>query len=123
MERKIILSEKEIPDKWYNITADMPNKPLPPLHPGTKEPIGPDALVPLFPMELIKQEVSPEKWIDIPDEVRNIYSMCRPKPLDRATNLEKAPDTPCKIYYKYEGVSPTVSHKPNTAIAQVHYNE
>ena len=123
MERKIILGEKEIPDKWYNITADMPNKPLPPLHPGTKEPIGPDALAPLFPMELIKQEVSPEKWIDIPDEVRNIYSMWRPTPLYRAINLEKALDTPAKIYYKYEGVSPTGSHKPNTAVAQAYYNK
>ena len=123
MERKIILSEKEIPDKWYNITADMPNKPLPPLHPVTKEPIGPDALAPLFPMELIKQEVSPEKWIDIPDEVRNIYSMWRPTPLYRSTNLEKALDTPAKIYYKYEGVSPTGSHKPNTAVAQAYYNK
>lgn len=123
MERKIILGEKEIPDKWYNITADMPNKPLPPLHPGTKEPIGPDALAPLFPMELIKQEVSTEKWIDIPDEVRNIYSMWRPTPLYRATNLEKALDTPAKIYYKYEGVSPTGSHKPNTAVAQAYYNK
>ena len=123
MERKIILGEKEIPDKWYNITADMPNKPMPPLHPGTKEPIGPDALAPLFPMELIKQEVSTEKWIDIPDEVRNIYSMWRPTPLYRATNLEKALDTPAKIYYKYEGVSPTGSHKPNTAVAQAYYNK
>ncbi|PDH44917.1 MAG: TrpB-like pyridoxal phosphate-dependent enzyme [Flavobacteriales bacterium MED-G22] len=123
MERKIILGEKEIPDKWYNITADMPNKPLPPLHPGTREPIGPDALAPLFPMELIKQEVSTEKWIDIPDEVRNIYSMWRPTPLYRATNLEKALDTPAKIYYKYEGVSPTGSHKPNTAVAQAYYNK
>ena len=123
MERKIILGEKEIPDKWYNITADMPNKPLPPLHPGTKEPIGPDALAPLFPMELIKQEVSTEKWIDIPDEVRNIYSMWRPTPLYRAINLEKALDTPAKIYYKYEGVSPTGSHKPNTAVAQAYYNK
>ena len=123
MERKIILGEKEIPDKWYNITADMPNKPLPPLHPGTREPIGPDALAPLFPMELIKQEVSTEKWIDIPDEVRNIYSMWRPTPLYRAINLEKALDTPAKIYYKYEGVSPTGSHKPNTAVAQAYYNK
>ncbi len=123
MERKIILGEKEIPDKWYNITADMPNKPMPPLHPGTKEPIGPDALAPLFPMELIKQEVSTEKWIDIPDEVRNIYSMWRPTPLYRAINLEKALDTPAKIYYKYEGVSPTGSHKPNTAVAQAYYNK
>ncbi len=121
--RKITLSEKDIPDKWYNIMADMPNKPLPPLHPGTKEPIGPEALAPLFPMELIKQEVSTEKWIDIPDEVRNIYSIWRPTPLFRAHNLEKLLDTPAKIYYKYEGVSPAGSHKPNTAVPQAYYNK
>lgn len=121
--RKIFLSEKEIPEKWYNIIADMPNKPLPPLHPGTKEPIGPEALAPLFPEELIKQEVSAEKWIDIPDEVRNIYSIWRPTPLYRAYGLEKALDTPAKIYYKYEGVSPAGSHKPNTAVPQAYYNK
>jgi tryptophan synthase beta chain len=88
--RKITLSENEIPDKWYNIIADMPNKPLPPLHPGTKEPIGPEALAPLFPMELIKQEVCAEKWMDIPDEVRKIYSNWRPKPIYRTNGLEKA---------------------------------
>ncbi len=121
--RKFTLSEQEIPDKWYNIIADMPNKPLPPLHPGTKEPIGPDALAPLFPMALIEQEVSGEKWIDIPDEVRNIYSIWRPTPLYRAYGLEKALDTPAKIYYKYEGVSPSGSHKPNTAVAQAYYNK
>ncbi|MEL6694920.1 MAG: TrpB-like pyridoxal phosphate-dependent enzyme [Bacteroidota bacterium] len=121
--RKITLSEKEIPEKWYNIVADMPNKPLPPLHPGTREPIGPDALAPLFPMELIKQEVTTDKWVDIPDEVRNIYSMWRPTPLYRAYGLEKALDTPAKIYYKYEGVSPSGSHKPNTAVAQAYYNK
>ena len=82
--RKILLTENEIPDKWYNIVADMPNKPLPPLHPGTKEPIGPDALAPLFPMDLIMQEVSAEKWIEIPDEVRDIYSHWRPTPMYRA---------------------------------------
>ena len=121
--RKITLSENEIPDKWYNIIADMPNKPLPPLHPGTKEPIGPEALAPLFPMELIKQEVTPEKWVDIPDEVRDIYTMWRPTPLYRAYGLEKALDTPAKVYYKYEGVSPSGSHKPNTAVAQAYYNK
>ena len=121
--RKILLTENEIPDKWYNIVADMPNKPLPPLHPGTKEPIGPDALAPLFPMDLIMQEVSPEKWIEIPDEVRDIYSHWRPTPMYRAYNLEKALDTKCKIYYKYEGVSPAGSHKPNTAVAQAYYNK
>jgi len=121
--RKITLSEQEIPEQWYNIVADMPNKPLPPLHPGTKEPIGPEALAPLFPQELIKQEVSTEKWITIPDEVRNIYSLWRPTPLYRAYELEKALDTPAKIYYKYEGVSPAGSHKPNTAIPQAYYNK
>ncbi len=122
-KRKITLEEKEIPEKWYNIVADMPNKPLPPLHPGTKEPIGPEALAPLFPEELIKQEVSQEKWIDIPDEVRNIYSIWRPTPLYRAYGLEKALDTPAKIYYKYEGTSPSGSHKPNTAVPQAYYNK
>lgn len=120
--RKITLGEHEIPDKWYNIVADMPNKPLPPLHPETKEPIGPDALAPLFPQALIEQEVSTEKWILIPDEVRDIYSIWRPSPLYRAYGLEKALDTPAKIYYKYEGVSPAGSHKPNTAVAQAYYN-
>ncbi len=120
--RKILLEEREIPDKWYNILADMPNKPLPPLSPATMEPIGPEDLAPLFPMELIKQEVSAEKWIDIPDEVRNIYSLWRPTPLYRAYGLEKALDTPAKIYYKYEGVSPSGSHKPNTAVPQAYYN-
>lgn len=122
-ERKITLTEKEIPENWYNIVADMPNKPLPPLHPGTKEPIGPEALAPLFPMELIKQEVSAEKWVAIPEEVRDVYSMWRPTPLYRAHNLEKMLDTPAKIYYKYEGVSPSGSHKPNTAVAQAFYNK
>ena len=121
--RKITLDEKEIPEKWYNIIADMPNKPLPPLHPGTKEPIGPDALAPLFPMELIKQEVTPDKWVDIPEKIRDIYALWRPTPLYRAYGLEKVLDTPAKIYYKYEGVSPTGSHKPNTAVAQAYYNK
>ena len=121
--RKITLSENEIPEKWYNIVADMPNKPLPPLHPATKQPIGPEALAPLFPMELIQQEVSEAKWITIPDEVRTIYSIWRPTPLYRAYGLEKALDTPAKIYYKYEGVSPSGSHKPNTAVPQAYYNK
>jgi tryptophan synthase beta chain len=123
MERKILLTEKEMPEHWYNIMADMPNKPLPPLHPGTKRPIGPEALAPLFPMELIKQEVSTDKWIAIPEEVRDIYKLWRPTPLYRAYNLEKALDTPAKIYYKYEGVSPAGSHKPNTAVPQAYYNK
>ncbi len=121
--RKITLNENEIPEKWYNIQPDMPNKPLPPLHPATKEPIGPEDLAPLFPMELIKQEVSQERWIEIPEEVREIYKMWRPTPMFRAYNLEKALDTPAKIYYKYEGVSPAGSHKPNTAVAQAYYNK
>ena len=123
MQRKILLSEKDIPEQWYNIVADMPNKPLPPLHPATKEPIGPEALAPLFPMELIKQEVTTDKYVTIPDEVRHIYSMWRPTPMYRAYNLEKVLDTPAKIYYKYEGTSPTGSHKPNTAVAQAYYNK
>jgi len=122
-ERKILLSENEIPDKWYNIIYNMPNKPLPPLHPGTKEPIGPDALAPLFPMALIQQEVSADQWVPIPDAVRDIYTLWRPTPLFRARNLEKTLDTPARIYYKYEGVSPAGSHKPNTAIPQAYYNK
>ena len=122
-EKKILLSEKEIPENWYNIMADMPNRPLPPLNPATREPIGPDALAPLFPMGLIMQEVSTEKWIEIPDEIRDIYKLWRPSPMFRAYNLEKALDTPAKIYYKYEGVSPAGSHKPNTAVAQAYYNK
>lgn len=123
MERKIILSEKEMPTHWYNIIADMPNKPLPPLHPGTKQPIGPEMLAPLFPMELIKQEVTTDKYVEIPEQVRDIYSIWRPTPLYRAYGLEKLLDTPAKIYYKYEGVSPSGSHKPNTAVPQAYYNK
>jgi len=123
MQRKIMLSEAEIPRFYYNITADMPNKPLPPLHPGTRQPITPDLLEPLFPKELILQEVSYERFIEIPDEVRKIYASWRPTPLFRATGLEKLLDTPAKIYYKYEGVSPAGSHKPNTAVAQAFYSK
>lgn len=122
-QRKFTLEEKDIPENWYNIVADMPNKPLPPLHPGTLEPIGPDALAPLFPMALIEQEVSTDKWITIPDEVRNLYSIWRPTPLYRAYELEKALDTQAKIYYKYEGGSPSGSHKPNTAVPQAYYSK
>ncbi len=121
--KKILLNESEMPDKYYNIQADMPNPTLPPLHPGTKQPLSPEDLTPLFPMELIKQEVSEERYIEIPDEVRGIYKVYRPTPLIRAINFEKLLDTPAKIYYKYEGVSPTGSHKPNTAIAQAFYNK
>jgi len=121
--KKIILEDKELPEKWYNIQADMPNKPLPPLHPVTKQPIGPEDLSRIFPMELIKQEVSQERWIDIPEEIRDVYRMWRPTPMFRAYNLEKLLDTRAKIYYKYEGVSPAGSHKPNTAVPQAYYNK
>ena len=121
--KKIILPENEIPTHWYNIVADMKNKPLPPLHPGTKEPIGPEMLMPLFPKELIKQEVTTEKFVEIPEEVREIYKIWRPTPMFRAMGLEKALDTPAKIYYKYEGVSPAGSHKPNTSVPQAYYNK
>ena len=120
--RKFFLDEKEMPTSWYNIMADMPTKPMPSLHPGTKQPVGPQDLAPLFPMELIKQEVSAEKYIEIPEEVQDIYKLWRPSPLHRAYSLEKALDTPAKIYYKNEGVSPAGSHKPNTAVAQAYYN-
>jgi tryptophan synthase beta chain len=116
------LDEKDIPERWYNIVADMPNRPLPPIHPATHQPIGPDALTPLFPMGLIQQEVSTERWVEIPDEVREIYRLWRPTPLVRARRLERALGTPARIYYKYEGVSPAGSHKPNTAVAQAFYN-
>jgi len=120
---KINLSEDEMPKYWYNIQADMPNPALPPLHPGTKQPVGPEDLAPLFPMELIKQEVSKERFIEIPEEIRDIYKIWRPTPLFRAKRLEKLLDTPAKIYYKYEGVSPSGSHKTNTAVAQAYYNK
>jgi tryptophan synthase beta chain len=120
---KYVLDEKHMPTTWYNIQADLP-EPLPPvLHPGTGQPIGPDDLAPLFPMELILQEVSQERTIEIPEEVQQIYRQWRPTPLYRARQLEKALDTPARIYYKYEGVSPTGSHKPNTAVAQAYYNK
>jgi len=122
-QTKIILSDKEIPTKWYNIMADMPNLPKPPLHPGTKQPVGPKDLSPIFPMALIEQEMSQERWIDIPEEVMEIYSLWRPSPLFRAHRLEAALKTPAKIYYKYEGVSPAGSHKPNTSIPQAYYNK
>jgi len=121
--KKIILSENEMPKQWYNIMADMPNKPLPPLHPATKQPVGPEDLAAVFPMELIKQEVSAERYIDIPDEVLDLYMKFRPSPLFRATSLEKALGTKSKIYYKYEGGNYSGSHKANTAIAQAYYNK
>lgn len=120
---KILLSEREMPTRWYNIQADMPNLPQPPLHPATKKPVGPQDLSAIFPMELIKQEVTQERWIDIPEEVLEIYKLWRPSPLYRARRLEKALDTPARIYYKYEGVSPAGSHKLNTAVPQAYYNK
>lgn len=120
---KILLSEKEMPRHWYNIVADMPNKPMPPLDPVTRQPIGPEALAAIFPIELIKQEVSAERYIEIPEEVLNLYKTYRPSPLYRAFNLEKSLGTKSKIYYKYEGGNYSGSHKANTAIAQAYYNK
>ncbi len=120
---KYLLTEDQMPVSWYNIAADLPSPPPPVLHPGTGQPIGPDDLAPLFPMALIAQEVSQERAIAIPEEVQAIYRQWRPTPLFRARRLERALDTPAKIYYKYEGVSPAGSHKPNTAVAQAYYNK
>lgn len=122
-ETKIFLSEKEIPKQWYNIVADLPTPMQPSLHPGTMQPIGPDDLSPLFPMELILQEVSQDRLIDIPEPVLEALSLWRPSPMIRAHRFEKFLGTPAKIYFKYEGVSPTGSHKPNTAVAQAYYNK
>ncbi len=121
--KKIFLPESEMPRQWYNIMADMPTPMEPPLHPGTGQPVGPDDLAPIFPMNLIEQEVSTERWIDIPEGVLEKYVIWRPTPLYRAYDLERYLDTPAKIYYKNEGVSPAGSHKPNTAIAQAYYNK
>ena len=121
-ELKVLLSEKEMPRQWYNILPDMPNPPKPPLHPATHQPVGPEDLSAIFPMALIEQEVSQERWIDIPEEVLRVYALWRPSPLVRARRLEEALKTPAKIYYKYEGVSPAGSHKPNTAVPQAYYN-
>jgi tryptophan synthase beta chain len=120
---KVFLDESEIPRQWYNILADMPSPMSPPLHPGTGQPVGPDDLAPVFPMNLIEQEVSTERWIDIPEEVLEKYLLWRPTPLYRARNFEKLLDAPVQIYYKNEGVSPPGSHKPNTAVPQAYYNK
>ena len=122
-QTKFILDESRIPRTWYNIVADLPSPPPPVLHPGTGQPIGPADLAPLFPMALIGQEVSAEPEIEIPDPVRQAYALYRPTPLYRAHRLERALDTPAHIYYKYEGVSPAGSHKPNTALAQAFFNK
>jgi tryptophan synthase beta chain len=119
---KILLDEDELPTRWYNVIPDLPAPPPPPLHPATREPIGPDALAPLFPMALIEQEVTAERFVDIPPAVQDVYRLWRPSPLFRAHRLEQALKTPARIYYKYEGVSPAGSHKPNTAVPQVYYN-
>ncbi|HKF31349.1 MAG TPA: TrpB-like pyridoxal phosphate-dependent enzyme [Jatrophihabitantaceae bacterium] len=119
---KITLDESELPTRWYNLLADLPAPPPPVLHPGTLQPVGPDDLAPLFPMDLIAQEVSSEQYIDVPGAVLDVYRLWRPSPLYRAWRLERALDTPARIYYKYEGVSPAGSHKPNTAVPQAYYN-
>ena len=121
--KKYVLSDQDMPRQWYNIMADLPNGMEPPLHPGTGQPCGPEDLAPIFPMNLIEQEVSTQRWIDIPEEILEKYAIWRPSPLYRAYSLEKALDTPAKIFFKNEGVSPAGSHKPNTAIAQAYYNK
>ena len=121
-QTKFLLDESRMPTHWYNIAADLPVPLAPPLHPGTMQPVGPDDLAPLFPMALIMQEVSAEREIEIPEPVREVFRLWRPSPLVRAHRLEKALGTPAKIYYKYEGVSPAGSHKPNTAVPQAWYN-
>jgi tryptophan synthase beta chain len=119
---KILLEEDEMPTQWYNIVADLPEPPPPALHPGTHQPATAEDFAPLFPKALIAQEMSTERYIDIPGEVLDVYRLWRPSPLFRARRLEKLLDTPAKIFYKYEGVSPAGSHKPNTAVPQVWYN-
>jgi len=120
---KFLLDESKLPKAWYNINADLPVPPQPVLHPGTMQPVTPDFLGVLFPMNLIMQEISPERWIEIPEPVREVYKLWRPTPMFRAHRLEKALDTPAHIYYKYEGVSPVGSHKPNTAVPQAFFNK
>jgi len=117
-----MMSKKSLPERWYNLMADLPETPPPALHPATHEPMGPDDMAPLFPMACIGQEVSTERYIPIPEEVQEIYALWRPTPLRRARRLEQALDTPAKIFYKYEGNSPVGSHKPNTAVAQAYFN-
>src|SRR5919205_1786648 len=119
---KFLLTEDRIPTHWVNLLPDLPGEPLPPLHPGTHEPAGPDDLTPIFPMALIEQEMSPEPVVAIPDAVRDAYRLWRPTPLYRARRLEQELGTPAKIFYKYEGVSPAGSHKPNTAAPQAYEN-
>ncbi|MDP8900931.1 MAG: TrpB-like pyridoxal phosphate-dependent enzyme, partial [Actinomycetota bacterium] len=120
---KFLLDEKRIPESWYNLVPDLPFQLEPPLNPATMEPVGPEAFAPIFPEEIIRQEVTTDPYVPIPEEVREIYSLWRPTPLFRARRLEKLLDTPAHIYYKYEGVSPSGSHKPNTAVPQAFYNK
>ncbi len=119
---KILLDESDMPTRWYNVVPDLPSPPPPPLHPGTHLPIGPEDLAPLFPVALIEQEVTAQSWVDIPGAVLDVYRLWRPSPLYRARRLERLLDTPAKIFYKYEGVSPAGSHKPNTSVPQAYYN-
>jgi tryptophan synthase beta chain len=121
-QHKFLLDESEMPTRWYNVIPDLPSPPPPPLHPATHQPVGPEDLAPLFPMDLILQEVTQDSYVDIPDEVLDVYRLWRPSPLYRAHRLEKALGTPAHLYYKYEGVSPAGSHKPNTAVPQAFYN-
>src|SRR3954447_18114055 len=122
-QTKYILDEDQMPTRWYNLIADLPEPPPPPLHPGTLQPVGPDDLAPLFPMALIAQEVTGDRYVDIPEPVLDVYRLWRPSPLYRAHRLERALGTPAKLFYKYEGVSPAGSHKPNTAVPQAFYNK
>ncbi|BCR04074.1 tryptophan synthase beta chain [Desulfuromonas versatilis] len=123
MQTKILLEESQIPKQWYNVIPDLPGPLAPVINPRTLKPVTPDDLTPIFPMAIIEQEVSTQRWIDIPEPVREIYRLWRPSPLFRARRLEQALGTPAKIYYKYEGVSPAGSHKPNSAIPQAYYNK
>ena len=120
---RFTLAQSDIPDQWYNLLADFPEPLPPPLHPGTKQPMPPDALAAIFPENLVQQEMCPDRWVPVPEEVREIYALWRPTPLLRAVRLEKALQTPAHIYYKNEGVSPAGSHKPNTAVPQAYYNK
>lgn len=120
---RFTLPESEIPSQWYNLNADFPEPLPPPLHPGTKQPVSPDMMTAIFPENLVMQEMCPDRWVEIPEPVRDVYTLWRPTPLLRAVRLEKALQTPAHIYYKYEGVSPAGSHKPNTSVAQAYYNK
>jgi len=122
-ERQFLLGPKDLARQWYNVVADLDEPPPPPLHPGTRQPAGPDDLAPIFPTSLITQEVSTDRWIPIPEEVLDVLTVWRPTPLYRPTRWEKALGTPAKIFYKWEGVSPVGSHKPNTAVLQAYYNK